>query len=619
MSNVPWSSLTADEQRLIYEKYGITGWENRLFTRFNLITGENGAGKSRLLRAVRDLCNEAGIPCIYMDFTTIGKSPPASRYDAGLNDVLLYNYCFPPSVYEDFIPFIENKSEEFSEQLSQINAGGSRAVKSRREEINRFLETHLGRKLVFIREADGEKCCISSRVDSRKPLPFVEAVAEMSPGEKAILYFALALLCVNRDEQMKKSFVLLLDEPEEHLHAKALRGLIEELRKLDTVSSKGTVFIASHSIFLAPYAQFQDIILLENGAVQYSKASLYEDVYRSLIGNSETSDGNLQEMLASISFWCFGNYLVECLDPPTVSGKASASDPQALKLLNRLLSRGGADIELLDYGGGKWRIAHCINLYFKEHPNCALSERLKYDVYDRESNSGDMPECPWARQAYVGANAFELKMPEKRYDLVVLYNVLHEVDVTEWARTLNFILSLLKDDGMLIFGERMVLSLGELPYGKSGYLVLGETELHELFGKQYVQRLPRVKDDDPTECYVITYPRAISVTSGNVQNAIKALMSRSEDAVEAIIEKRSKSHPARTYAFYCQQYINAKHALSLLAEASKDESLKRLSLQSIISDYNEPKRTEMIQKRAKYSDEAGEACREWLLKNQIET
>lgn len=617
MSNVPWSSLTADEQRLIYEKYGITGWENRFFTRFNLITGENGAGKSRLLRAMRDLCKEAGSPCIYMDFTTIGKGAPHSQYDAGLDDVLLYNYHFPSSIYEDFIPFIENKSEEFSKQLSQINASGRRAVESRREEINRFLETHLGRKLIFIQE-EGGKCCISSRMDSRKPLPFAEAVAEMSPGEKAILYFALALLCVNRDEQMKKSFVLLLDEPEEHLHAKALRGLIEELRKLDTVSSKGTVFIASHSIFLAPYAKFQDIILLENGAVQYSKASLYEDVYRSLVGNSEASDGNLQEMLASISFWCFGNYLMECLDPPTVSGKASASDPQAAKLLEMLQSRGGADIELLDYGGGKWRIAHCIDLYFKEHPDCALSERLKYDVYDRQVDSGDMPESPWARQSYVGANAFELKIPEKRYDLVVLYNVLHEVDVTEWSKTLNFILSLLKNDGVLIFGERMVLSLGERPYGKSGYLVLGETELHELFGEQYVQRLPRVKDDDPTECYVITSPRAISVMSSNVQNAIKTLMSRSESAVEAIIERKSKLDPARTYAFYCQQYINAKHALSLFAEASEEEYLKRLSLQSIISDYNEPKRTEMIRKRAKYLDEAGKACKEWLLKNQIE-
>lgn len=618
MGQIPWKAANKDVQRSIYEKYGITKWESRTFSRFNLVTGENGAGKSRLLLAMRDLCAKVKLPCIYMDFTTIGKEAPPSEYDAELDDVLLFKDSFPSSVYADFIPFIENKSEAFSEQLSQMSANKRRTVDKLKNEINQFLEAHLGRKLIFSQEGKTEKCYISSRTDSRGPLLFENAVAEMSPGEKAILYFALALLCVKRDEQMQQAFVLLLDEPEEHLHAKALRSLIEELRKLDTVSSNGSVFIASHSIFLIPYARFQDIILLENGSMMYSKSSLYEDVYHSLIGDSGTSSGNLQEMLVSISYWCFGNYLMECLEPPTVSNRASASDPQAVKLLSQLLSRSDANIELLDYGGGKGRIASCIQLYFEENPGCALLERLKYDVYDWEINSEDLPKSPWVRQAYAGKNPFDLKIPEKRYDLIVLYNVLHEVDVTEWAKTLNFILSLLKDDGMLVFGERMVLSLGERPYGQSGYLVLGEAELHALFGAPHVRLLPKVRDDDPTECYVITSPREISITVKHVRNAIEALKSRSENTLESIINRTCKPDSARTYAFYCQQYINTRHALSLFDMESEKDDLGRLTLQYIISDYIDPERTNLIRKRAKYADEAGEACREWLLKNKLD-
>lgn len=617
MVRIPWQKV--ENQACVqaaFERYGITGWNHWNFSQFNLVTGENGAGKSRLLRAIRDICQTADIPCVYMDFTQIGKAHISGSIElANLANPLLYYGSLPKEAYENFISFLEENTVAFSEFLNdlapeQVNL----AMGQRRTSINDFLKEQLGREFIF----GDEGCRITSREKHRSPLPFAEAVEEMSPGERGILYFALGILCVSGDEQMNQEFVLLLDEPENHLHTRALVQLIKAVKKL---KEKGIhAVVASHSIFLVPLFRFEEILFISKSSISPATSAIYANAYNALIGDQDEESGNLREMLSSLSHWNFSNYLTECLCEPPVSDEGKNEDPQFKKLFKILESLSQLpQIRLLDYGGGSGRIAKCIELRLRVKPNDSLATRLIYEAYDPCLDRSEMPDAAWMGHTYKEAE--KKYLPAKSYDLVVLYNVLHEVDVTEWAVTLNDIFGLLKDDGLLIFGERMTLSQGERPYGKSGYLVLNHDELIQLFGDEHVSKPIELSDDgkDPTLCCAISGPRSTKVEQSGVRRAIKNLCKRSKEKIEYYINQGTEVKKSREYAFYCQQYINAEHALGLLDgfEASQEDSFRNWSCADIVNHFSGEELIQRMKTRAKIQDVEGNNCKEWLEQNSI--
>ena len=560
-----------------FSHYGLENWKHWDVSHFNLIIGENGMGKSRLLLAVRELCKNEKITCLYIDFTKIqGKLNDKNQTPRNLADTLLYLGTMPDDAFYNFIPFLENNLVSFSEYLNRLSQDQLEMVMGeRRKNINHFLLKHLGRQLVF--EGKDGKCMISYREVDKEPLPFLDAVNEMSPGERCILYFALGILCVEADRRCSGNYVLLLDEPENHLHTKALLGLANDL-KSRAIAQNSHIVIASHSVFLIPLFRFNEIRLMENGKIRKPKASLYQDAFDTLIGNTNAGGGNLQEFLSSIYHWNFCNYLTECLCEPTTVERATKNDPQLKKLIEQLSKlKQRNQIKLLDYGGGSGRIAKCLQLYFLDNPTSVLRQKLTYDIYDPAPEYHDLPKEVWMGNAY--DETTRTLLSEKQYDIVVVYNVLHEVDITEWENTLNRILQLLRDDGILVFGERMVLSQGERPYGKSGYLVLGKEELSIMFGKTNVSVIILPKESnqlngnrvtrasDPTECCAIISPRVIKITDVTIKEALEHLSKRSKDAVISAMDGGPVKNPPRQYAFYCQQYINAEHALELLEKA----------------------------------------------------
>lgn len=613
MGQIPWCKAEHQENlRSVFEKYGITGGDAWEFSRLNLVTGENGAGKSRLLRAIQQACQDAGVFSIYMDFTQISGVRPAMEAApdySTLSDPLLYHGALSEQLYADFIPFLERDTAAFLRQLNEPAVSRGGALTDRRQKIDKFLQEQLGRKLVF---DQGGEVMISSRDEKRPPLTLANAIAEMSPGERSILYFALGILCVEVDSDIRRDFVLLLDEPENHLHPKAVMDLIRAVMEIRKGRGNGYILVASHSVFLIPMFRFEELILMRDGKIDRPTAGIYANAYNVLIGDPNGDDG-LQQMLSSLSRWSFGDYLSQCLCAPTVSDRARADDPEFRKLIRALepLLRGSSAIRLLDYGGGSGRIAKCMQLRFRENPKDSLIGRLSYDVYDPYLNEAELPDEPWMKQRFNDKGGH--KPVPGSYDLIVLFNVLHEVDVTEWADKLNDIFSLLDQDGLLVFGERMVLSQGERPYGKSGYLVLRQEELRKLFGRPNVEELLLGTDErDPTVCCVIR-PIGRRVTKADVQEALKALQDRSWNMVQQAIDQRVDARQAREYAFYCQQYINTKHALGLLDE---NPSLENLTLNYILNKYAGEQRTELLKRRSLIPDEEGDECRKWLENNQ---
>lgn len=613
MSQVPWSKGEDPKKvRSIFEEYGITGGDTWEFSNFNLVIGENGAGKSRLLRAIRQACQNAGVFSIYMDFTRISGEYPslsAGESDDKLSEPLLYLGTLSREVYADFIPFLERDSAAFLQGLNEPFMSAGKALRERRGRINKFLQEQLGRELVY---DQGGQVMISSRDGKRPPMTLTNAIGEMSPGERSILYFALGTLCVGADGDIRQDFVLLLDEPENHLHPKALMSLIQAVKDICEDRGHCYILVASHSVFLIPLFQFEQLILMRNGRIDRPTAGVYANAYNALIGDP-AGDRGLQQMLSSISRWSFGDYLSQCLCPPTVSDRAKADDPEFEKLVQALnpLVRSGKPIRLLDYGGGSGRIAKCMQLRFWENPQDPLMKQLSYDIYDPcLINEEDLPDEPWMKRRFNGKGGNS--PPSKSYDLVVLFNVLHEIDVTEWADTLNRIFDLLSENGMLVFGERMVLSQGERPYGKSGYLVLRQEELSTLFCDGSVKELLLGEDKrDPTVCCVIQ-SNDRTVTNTQVTKAIEALRRRSWDMIQHSIDERTDARQAREYAFYCQQYINTIHALKLLRQ---QPSLEAMTLNQILNQYAGEKRYQLLDERSHILDEEGARCSEWLRHN----
>lgn len=613
-----------------FSEAGITGWNAWSYSQINLIMGENGAGKSRFLKATRDICIKNDIPCIYMDFTQIrGNYEQIQRSEKdNLTGALLFHGKLDTPLYHDLVPMLESNMETFFQQLMEFSSMSSTTpvISERLQQINAFLGRHLGRMLDF--NLNSKKCMLTCREQDRSAIPVEDALKEMSPGERCILYFALGVLCIQSDEGMRGNYVLLLDEPENHLHPKALRALIRDVKQEKTLPLNCKLVIASHSIFLIPAFQFEEIIHIQNGAVGHPSGRLYSNLYLSLVGNDSPDESSLQTFMASLDQWGFANYIAECLAAePTVKDDPRETDPQFLKL-NEVFwpalqkhENGRQSINLLDYGGGGGRIAKCLELRAKKR-DYSLDGKLTYDIYDIKPQHNKLPDEPWMGEIYQNKES----IPRGKYDFIVLYNVLHEIDVTEWAPILSDIIAMLNLTGILVFGERNVLTRGERPFGKSGYLVLKLEELKCLFGEKAVEEISiDSQGRDPTSCYIIRTQHANIIKQENVRRAVEVLSQRMNEAVRQYINRSVDSPSSREYAFYCQGKINAEHALELLAqqemqkkestESTERQRLKKQTLNYIINECSGNEQVEQIKKRAEIEDEEGKLCQNWLKMN----
>ncbi len=607
-----------NDSKEVFSAYGIKNWDNWNYSKNNLIVGENGAGKSRILKAVREICRKSEIPCIYMDFTQISgdysKKDSASRNASILSSPLLFHGAVEQDIYFDFIPRIEEDTEIFSSKLMEMKKNFSTypVAKKRFEKVNDILNHYLSRS--FDLDTDPEKCLLTCREADRPPICVEECLAEMSPGERCILYFSLGMMCFRSDEEMNGEYVLLLDEPENHVHPRILRAFIRDIKK--ALPDVCKMMIATHSVFLVPAFKFEEIIHVQNGAISRATGSLYPKLYGELVGEDSSDDQeNLHTFFASLDSWGYAEYLAECLaEEPTVRDDPNDKDLQFQKM-NAVFwpsvekwRENNTPLHILDYGGGRGRIAKCLELYLKNN-NISLDNKLIYDVYDPTPHPEEMPKAAWMGQYYKEIG----NLSESKYDFILLMNVLHEIDVTEWADSLNGILCLAKETGTIIFGERAVLSRGERPFGKSGYLVLDENELKCLFGNDAVTEITVFREGkDPTISYSITVSKAHKVEQSHVKKAVAALYGRMSFQVNKYINRAVKTPNGRNYAFFCQGKINAEHALRLLNSALSLAKYPKETLNGLINEYSGEELVKRITERAKYDDEEGKKCANWL-------
>ena len=314
--------------------------------------------------------------------------------------------------------------------------------------------------------------------------------AALSPGQQYLLRIAIA--CYWNEE--KDNLIFLLDEPEVHLHPKAL---IDCIRRLKEHFSSSQFWIATHSLPLTAYLtdKFSTSVYVMS---QNAPKLLRSDPTHLLTDLMGTEDNiiPIRGLLSAPDEYAANRFSIECFKPPTVV-TSTVNDPQN-EIVESFLK---AEDIVVDYGAGKGRLFEGIGI------DCAddkLSEKITYYAYDKFPENAE--RCKHIMQLYGGEpqnyynDISELrKAVNGKADYVMLVNVLHEIDINCWLEVFQDIEALLKPQGELIIVERSELTIGEAPY-RNRFLVVTDNSIKALCGKEFVET-----SIHPKHKYVVKY------------------------------------------------------------------------------------------------------------------
>ena len=538
---------------------GITVPSGFRFSDTNIVIGKNGAGKTRFLRALKlmysseDMADKVDL--LYGYFPGLSDRPVQGYEELPEHELL--EFLDQPDVrFDDFFKEIEMQSTDFLARLLDYHSQRRKKANSKiLEKINIFFLPITGKMLVMPVDQPSEEPLpvvhgpdVSVTVAAMPHRFYVSesdgkitkldvAMERFSPGERLLLYMSIffALRRENSREQ-----VVILDEPETHLHPQAL---LEFIRTLKNAFPHATVWIATHSLFLLPEFRFENVVYMENGAVIPRGSKLYEGVLTALLGKD--SEG-VRRFFSSLPHWQYVEFVTECFTDPKVISTVDPEDEQ-VRMFKKALE-GQKIRRILDCGGGSGRLGLSLE--------AAGFPLETYEIFDKD------PACKDGKfTAY--ANIADINGP---YDCVVMMNFLHEVDPDEWTALFLNLCGFLNPGGSILFVEVNALKDGERP-NETGYMLLGKTELAVLFdAEQDFFPEIRIRANQKSLGILIPCRLLINISKRSVAAAIRVLEERIYEELKQIRSDWAKwkedgiGQPpnARRYAFLSQQYINAK-------------------------------------------------------------
>lgn len=373
-----------------------------------------------------------------------------------------------------------------------------------------------------------------------------------SPGQKTLFAYAILFFYMETNSRTNiRDSIIIIDEPEKHLHPEAQIALVSALKEI--VSKSGQLWIATHSINILAHLEYDEIFMVKDDGITHPSRTTPGNSFNELMG----LDGHIDELTSfinSISEWAYGNFMVQCFKEPEVVFTNNIDDPQYQLFRDFLIKK---DIELLDYGAGKGRIGYTL----AEDEDLKLS--VRYSAYEPDKSKMELLNMiPNITKVFSSKDT----LPKETYDCVLLCNVLHEIDPKLWGETFSLISSLIKKDGYLIIVEDKFLPKGENAH-IYGYLILGIEQLGKLF--------TRVDGSMPSITEVLFQNEAyknrivfavikrseIFVTVENVESAICSLRDASFESIKNLRHAQKDVSSGRQYANQTQLYINSQLAL----------------------------------------------------------
>ena len=290
---------------------------------------------------------------------------------------------------------------------------------------------------------------------------------DFSDGEKVLFTYALLLFLLNTNPRIKfKESIIIIDEPELNLHPKAQIKLIESLQSL--IKDEGQLIIATHSLSIIANLEYSSIFLVRDSKLHSPSSTIPFDSVDDLMGFNEHYN-KIVEFLVSTPSWAMTNFMAQCFDDPEVFETANNNDPQ-LEIFKKLIQN--QNINILDFGSGKGRLLEKI-----KESNEIWARITNYDCFDIDSKYNELVISKGANNVINDLN----KIEDEKYDLIVVVNVLHEIHIEHWTKSLNKLKKSLSNQGFIAIIEDTELPIGELP-NEHGFLILGKEELNILLG-----------------------------------------------------------------------------------------------------------------------------------------
>jgi energy-coupling factor transporter ATP-binding protein EcfA2/SAM-dependent methyltransferase len=395
--------------------------------------------------------------------------------------------------------------------------------------------------------------------------------AELSDGEAVLVTWAIIL---HRQKASLANSIVLIDEPENHLHPdaciKALRVLRDQL-----LVPHGQIWLATHSVQLIAFAGMDAVWLVDAGRVEYA-GNKVDRVVERLLGGEEGRD-QLRAFLADADALGFYNFVAECLVEPSVVA-AKPGDPQEAQLVGLVQARSdsGEPLHLLDFGAGKGRLAAALSQKLTQRNDGAAAVNICYYAYNgTTSPPSEVDECR-ARVADLGKvsgvqatyvedlRTLQLETSPKM-TLVVLCNVLHEIRVESWLSLFKDIHSVLRADGTLLLMEDQQMRVGELPTAH-GFVVLDAIEVAALFGARLGDEVRELQAAHGGRLTQIEISARVlpNANAARLKEALGHVQFRARHKVAELRAKNESSFQAgRLHAYYSMLFVNA-----MLAQAT---------------------------------------------------
>ena len=377
---------------------------------------------------------------------------------------------------------------------------------------------------------------------------------EFSDGEKLLFSYALLFFLIEQNNELNvKESVLLLDEPELHLHPESEIDLINGIKNV--IGENGQLIFATHSINILSSLNFDEIFMVKNGEITHRNHALIGDSISELMG-IEDRINKLSDFLSSISTWTFVNFMGECFSDPEVIEVSPPEDAQvnAFKEAIKKFTHESGNL-LLDFGAGKGRLYQQIKYDFE------FIKTVKYSALEPDKAFHAQLKELGADQVFENSS----QLTQNTFDFILLCNVLHEIHITEWEETLNNIMNSLKINGYLIIIEAKILTKGE-KIGKEGFLLLSPKELQTLFNLTKLPiNIPAKGKEHIISCSVIHKSEMKQITKEQIEKTLQELEKNSFAKIielrESVIESdRQSTSIGRKSAFLSQLYINSKIA-----------------------------------------------------------
>lgn len=418
------------------------------------------------------------------------------------------------------------------------------------ERLCDYVNTFLGAKLD--RTGDGD-ATIFGRVLGESGL---------SDGQKVLLQLCLALYT---QQSKLNDFIIFMDEPENHLHPKAL---IEVVDKLFSTLANGQLWIATHSINLLAHYDPKHIWYVENGEISFS-GNIPERVLEGLIGNQDEID-KLSNFLSLPAQMATAKFSFECLMSPKaiVTG---VGDPQTTQIINAInsLKNKGDRLRILDFGAGKGRLLSTI-FDTTASTEVNVSEWLDYYAYDLPSE--DKAECLKVLERVYGSDKtryfddeekFKGALEEHTFDMIIMCNVFHEIDPKGWLdlfREGGLIRSTLSEEGTLLIVEDQLIPVGEKAY-KNGFLVFDKPQFKKLFGIKADYREDDFKQDGRLKAHFIPANVLKNISNASRVEAIKSLREAAKIKIKKLRSEDASFKNGKLHGFWIQQVANAQLCL----------------------------------------------------------